>query len=154
MSHMAPTTVLASLLKEWLPRQRWFPVKAGLFELDFVGSFALSAPALGTGLEVQLISVAYATADGGRQTDIIQVPLSFRSASSAALATALVGQIGGTSDEDPPVWVYDAPHDPDFVTAWLDLRNKAAHGHYLEYTKEQVELMLQSVRDFTARCPA
>ncbi|MDQ0213581.1 1,4-alpha-glucan branching enzyme [Arthrobacter bambusae] len=121
MSLMAPTTVLASLLKEWLPRQRWFPVKAGLFELDFVGSFSLSAPSSGTGLEVQLISVAYATADGGRQTDIIQVPLSFRSAPSAAFAPALVGQIGGTSEQNPPVWVYDAPHDPDFVTAMLDL---------------------------------
>jgi hypothetical protein len=44
--------------------------------------------------------------------------------------------------------------DQKNVTAWLDLRNKAAHGHYSEYTKEQVELMLQSVRDFTARCPA
>jgi|ERR1700733_3820198 hypothetical protein len=44
--------------------------------------------------------------------------------------------------------------DQKNVTAWLDLRNKAAHGHYLEYTKEQVELMLQSVLDFTARCPA
>ncbi|MFF2298638.1 1,4-alpha-glucan branching enzyme [Arthrobacter sp. NPDC058127] len=121
MSHMAPTTVLASLLKEWLPRQRWFPVKAGSFELDFVGSFGLPEPAAGTGLEVQLISVAYATADGGRQTDIIQVPLSFRSAPAAALATASVGQIGGTSEQDPPVWVYDAPHDPDFVAAMLDL---------------------------------
>lgn len=44
--------------------------------------------------------------------------------------------------------------DQKNVTAWLDLRNKAAHGHYSEYTKEQVELMLQSVRDFIARCPA
>jgi hypothetical protein len=40
------------------------------------------------------------------------------------------------------------------VTAWLDLRNKAAHGRYGEYTKEQVELMLQSIRDFSTRHPA
>jgi len=37
------------------------------------------------------------------------------------------------------------------VTAWLDLRNKAAHGHYAEYTKEQVTLMVQAVRDFITR---
>jgi hypothetical protein len=44
--------------------------------------------------------------------------------------------------------------DQKSVTAWLDLRNKAAHGKYVEYTKEQVSLMLQSVRDFSARHPA
>jgi len=40
------------------------------------------------------------------------------------------------------------------ITAWLDLRNKAAHGHYAEYTKEQVSLLLSSVRDFVTRLPA
>jgi uncharacterized protein (DUF2164 family) len=41
--------------------------------------------------------------------------------------------------------------DQKNVTAWLDLRNKAAHGKYSEYTKEQVALMLQAVRDFLSR---
>ena len=40
------------------------------------------------------------------------------------------------------------------VTAWQDLRNKAAHGQYSEYTKEQVTLMLQGVRHFASRYPA
>ena len=44
--------------------------------------------------------------------------------------------------------------DQKNVTAWLDLRNKAAHGQYGEYTQEQVELLLQSVRDFLVRHPA
>jgi hypothetical protein len=44
--------------------------------------------------------------------------------------------------------------DQKSITAWLDLRNKAAHGKYAEYTKEQVTLMLQGVRDFSARHPA
>jgi len=44
--------------------------------------------------------------------------------------------------------------DHKSVTAWLDLRNKAAHGKYSEYTKEQVALMLQGVRDFISRNPA
>lgn len=34
------------------------------------------------------------------------------------------------------------------VTAWLDLRNRAAHGKYDEYTKQQVELMYQGVLNF------
>ena len=41
--------------------------------------------------------------------------------------------------------------DQKQVTAWLDLRNKAAHGKYQEYTEEQVALMLQSLSDFMVR---
>jgi hypothetical protein len=41
--------------------------------------------------------------------------------------------------------------DQKSVTAWLDLRNKAAHGKYDEYTWDQVQLMLAGVRDFVAR---
>ena len=41
--------------------------------------------------------------------------------------------------------------DQKSVTAWLDLRNKAAHGKYGEYTKEQVEVMLQGIVNFIAR---
>jgi hypothetical protein len=44
--------------------------------------------------------------------------------------------------------------DQKNVTAWLDLRNKAAHGHYGEYTKEQVALLVSSVRDFLTRVAA
>jgi hypothetical protein len=44
--------------------------------------------------------------------------------------------------------------DQKSVTAWLDLRNKAAHGKYSEYVAEQVALMLQGVRDFASRYPA
>jgi hypothetical protein len=41
--------------------------------------------------------------------------------------------------------------DQKNVTAWLDLRNKAAHGKYSEYNHQQVELMLQGVTEFMAR---
>lgn len=41
--------------------------------------------------------------------------------------------------------------DQKSVTGWLDLRNKAAHGKYNEYTDGQVGLMLQGVRDFVSR---
>ncbi|MCX5831579.1 MAG: hypothetical protein NT140_06800 [Deltaproteobacteria bacterium] len=44
--------------------------------------------------------------------------------------------------------------DQKNVTAWLDLRNKAAHGQYASCTKEQVNLMHMGVRDFIGRCPA
>ena len=41
--------------------------------------------------------------------------------------------------------------DQKQVTAWLDLRNKAAHGLYSEYTKEQVNLMYDGVLNFMIR---
>jgi hypothetical protein len=44
--------------------------------------------------------------------------------------------------------------DQKSITSWLDLRNKAAHGKYGEYTKEQVDLMLQGIQNFMARVPA
>lgn len=44
--------------------------------------------------------------------------------------------------------------DQKNLTAWLDLRNKAAHGHYEEYTKEQVGNMISGIRDFLLRNPA
>ena len=40
------------------------------------------------------------------------------------------------------------------VTNWLDLRNKAAHAEYNEYSREQVDIALRSIRDFVARYPA
>ncbi len=41
--------------------------------------------------------------------------------------------------------------DQKSVTAWLDLRNKAAHGRYDQYTPEQVAVFLQGVQDFARR---
>jgi hypothetical protein len=44
--------------------------------------------------------------------------------------------------------------DQKSITAWLDLRNKAAHGKYVEYTQEQVSVMVSGIRDFIVRNPA
>jgi hypothetical protein len=44
--------------------------------------------------------------------------------------------------------------DQKNITAWLDLRNKAAHGRYTEYTDDQVNVALLGIRDFIARFPA
>jgi hypothetical protein len=44
--------------------------------------------------------------------------------------------------------------DQKNVTAWLDLRNKAAHGQYDQYTTEQVTLLVSGVREFISRNPA
>jgi hypothetical protein len=41
--------------------------------------------------------------------------------------------------------------DQKAVTAWLDLRNKAAHGKFDEYSGDQVGTLLAGVRDFIRR---
>ena len=44
--------------------------------------------------------------------------------------------------------------DEKNVTAWLGLRNKAAHGQYDEYQNGQVALLISAVQDFITRNPA
>jgi hypothetical protein len=44
--------------------------------------------------------------------------------------------------------------DQKGITAWLDLRNKAAHGHYSDYTADQVNNMLLGVQEFMRRIAA
>ncbi len=41
--------------------------------------------------------------------------------------------------------------DQKNITAWFDLRNKAAHGKYDEYTIDQVKIMQSGVSEFLAR---
>ena len=40
------------------------------------------------------------------------------------------------------------------VTAWLDLRNKAAHGKYSEYDEKHVEYLITGLKHFIVRYPA
>jgi len=44
--------------------------------------------------------------------------------------------------------------DQKSVTAWLGIRNDAAHGNYTAYNQDQVVLLISGVRDFIARNPA
>jgi hypothetical protein len=44
--------------------------------------------------------------------------------------------------------------DQKNVTAWLGLRNDAAHGNYGAYDGAQVALLVSSIRDFLSRTPA
>lgn len=61
-------------------------------------------------------------------------------------ADALNNQMGSNG-------VYNKP-DQKSITAWLDLRNKAAHAEYGEYNREQVGAMLMGVRNLISRLPA
>ena len=115
---------IEGLLRTWLPGKRWFPVKSPDFALEQVGGFSLP-PAGGphsggdAQFEVVLLAVTHRTADGGSRTDVVQVPLSYRSQPLPGATTALLGEFA-----DPQRglrFVYDAVFDADFVTAWLEL---------------------------------
>jgi hypothetical protein len=57
------------------------------------------------------------------------------------------------NDELAKAKVYDKLEQKS-VTAWLDLRNKAAHGRYGDYDRSQVQELLSGVRNFLTRCRA
>ena len=40
------------------------------------------------------------------------------------------------------------------VTAWLDLRNSAAHGKYMDYSRDQVEQFTEWLQHFIETHPA
>ncbi|WP_434617508.1 1,4-alpha-glucan branching protein GlgB [Arthrobacter sp. A5] len=111
------TAAVPDILAGWLPGQRWYPAKGSSVRLRSAGGFRLGDPHLDTeavGLEVHYIAV-----DDGTRVQVLQVPLSFRAAPLAGAETALVAET-----DDPQLghrWIYDAPHDPDFISAWLDL---------------------------------
>ncbi|WP_437818235.1 hypothetical protein [Sorangium sp. So ce1078] len=44
--------------------------------------------------------------------------------------------------------------DNKAITAWLDIRNSAAHGKYESYELAQVRILIDGVRDFIMRRPA
>ncbi|UVJ40344.1 1,4-alpha-glucan branching enzyme [Arthrobacter sp. CJ23] len=125
---------IEELLRAWLPGKRWFPVKNAGFGLERVGGFPLGDRDGEAVLDIVLVAVSYQTADGGGRTDVVQLPLSFRSAPLEDAASALVGEamLPGLGHR----WVYDAVHDPHFIAAWLDLMQHqrstadgAASGH-------------------------
>jgi hypothetical protein len=45
-------------------------------------------------------------------------------------------------------------YDQKMVTAWLDIRNSAAHGHYDDYSSEHVQQFIDWLQDFIKRNPA
>ncbi|MDT0309687.1 hypothetical protein RM780_22400 [Streptomyces sp. DSM 44917] len=49
--------------------------------------------------------------------------------------------------------VYDGLRQKQ-ITAWMDLRNKAAHGDYADYDEDQVRLFIDGVRSFMMKYPA
>ncbi|MCC3267446.1 1,4-alpha-glucan branching protein GlgB [Arthrobacter gengyunqii] len=112
MTQLTPS--LPELLTAWLPQQRWFPAKGREISLERVGGVRLEDPAGAVQLEVHLIAVS-----SGHRTDVINVPVSYRSEPAPELAGSLLGR--AQHAELGERWLYDGAADPVFVTAWLEL---------------------------------
>lgn len=125
------------LLAAWMPRQRWYTAKGAAPSLRRVGGFRLADSAGAQGavdavraeraVDVETLIVADEHAS---PPVVYQVPLTSRDAPLEGASDALVGAFerpgGGTR------YVYDAPHDPAYVAALLQLiagggRSEPAH---------------------------
>jgi len=108
------TPSMQDLLYRWLPQQRWYPAKGRGVSLTRVGGYTLVDAGTAVHIEVLLLAL-----DSGDQLDVVQVPLTYRSAPLEGSPQGLVGQV--EHEQLGHRWVYDGPHDPAFVAAWLAL---------------------------------
>jgi trehalose synthase-fused probable maltokinase len=137
-------TTLCELIGTWLPRQRWFAAKGGDEPaLASAGELRLHRPTRSDdgrftdgrsddGAEPADraepdvdITVHFVTAAVGDVRATYQVPLTYHRRPVPELEHALVGVLvesgtGGVGGGGRQ-WVYDGPHDPAFVRAWLAL---------------------------------
>ena len=119
---MAGTTAaLRDLLEGWLPAQRWYPAKGSSVRLEPAGSLLLPARPAEDGLSLE---VHFIRLESGDRVEILQVPLSFRTKPLEDAANALLGE--GEHPDLGRCWIYDAPHDPGFMAAWLDFLTAGA----------------------------
>jgi maltokinase len=110
---MAPTSLdIAS----YLANQRWFAGKGRSWQVGTVVTPAVLRDAADdrSGVRIDVVQVVY---DDG-ETETYQLPLALYAEPQAHLVHALVGE---ESDESGTTWfVYDALHDKDSTTVWVD----------------------------------
>jgi len=94
-----------------MPAQRWYPAKGRGVGLRDLGSTSWTTEVPGVDVVTHVIGL-----DSGDRIDVVQVPLTYRSAPLEDMAGALVGVLSSGPDSRH---VYDGTHDPAFVSALL-----------------------------------
>ena len=109
---LSPTKL--ELLEAWMGDQRWFAAKGRRPSLRRLGAWRLDDPEGEVGVETLIVAD-----EGGPETVVYQVPLTYRGEPLGSADHALVGTL------DHSVlgrrWVYDAPHDPVYAAQLLEL---------------------------------
>lgn len=122
------------LVSGWIGEQRWYTGKSTRPRLRRLDSWRLDDP----DDEVEIETIVYLD-EGGESPVVYQVPLTYRGAPLEGAEQALVGEL-----EHPVLghrWVYDAPHDPVYVSQLLALlrgRVLAQHGTVSETPEPDV----------------
>ncbi|GAB2682229.1 maltokinase N-terminal cap-like domain-containing protein [Thalassiella azotivora] len=111
----AGTEPLRHLLATWMPRQRWYPAKGRGVGLRSLAVLDLGTAPDGTTAQVHVVGL-----DSGDRFDVVQVPLTLRTAprdGAEGGPDSFVGEVDlpGAGAR----WVYDGPHDPVYVQALL-----------------------------------
>ena len=109
---LAPTKL--ELVGPWMARQRWYAAKGRLPVLRKLWSWRLDDPAGEVGVETLLV-----VDEGGPDTVVYQVPLTYRGAPLEGAQHALVGTM--EHSVLGPRWVYDGAHDPVYAAQLLAL---------------------------------
>jgi len=111
---------LEELLPSWMVKQRWYAGKGRVPVLRRIGGLRLQDPAGEVDVDVHLM-----LDESGQSPTIYQVPLTYRGARLAGADHALVATVARSSQNSDSHhgtrYVYDAPHDPVFATALLQL---------------------------------
>jgi len=94
------------LLQAWVPHQPWAG-RADTSALTKLGSYRFDDPEGEVGIETHLLG----TADG----QVLQVPLTYRGSPRACAEHSLITTMTHTTLGDR--WIYDACHDPVYLTA-------------------------------------
>lgn len=100
------TPTKLELLRAWVPHQPWIG-SADTSALTVLGSYRFDDPNGEVGIETHLL----ATADG----QVLQVPLTYRGRPRTSDEHSLITTMRHTALGDR--WIYDACHDPVYVTA-------------------------------------
>ncbi|GAA4345605.1 1,4-alpha-glucan branching protein GlgB [Angustibacter luteus] len=113
------TPSFATLLPDWVARQRWYANKGRTPRLNRIGGLRWQDPGGEVGIETWLVADTSGDETGPSGSTVYQVPLTYRAEPLPGLEHALVAVAEHSTLG--PRYIYDAPHDPVFVGAVLDL---------------------------------
>jgi maltokinase len=121
---MIPIDALQRLVAGWLPTQRWYAGKGR------AGSVAVDRLVrMSDAVDLYVARVTY----GADEVELYQLPLVAHAEPVDYLEHVLLGTV---DDDGGPLWIYDALHDKDVTSVWLEsIRDERAEDglHFQRY---------------------